>query len=236
MENLNEILEKINDLRKLSTSSNVHEAATAAAIADKLISKYRISEAQLSSNGKEDLEIKEDSEVLYQTSRIIRWKQILARVLVRHYNCYMWNDTIWRGSKGGRRINRFRISGTESDIIIVHYMFNWLIYEIERLRDLNAKGMGHTYVFSYCEGAVAGIADQLEKMKKEIKELATQTGQSTALVKLDERAVLAKMLIHKKYNLKTVYDTTSRKIISSGFEQGRAAGRSINLTNKALKG
>ena len=45
---LNEIIEKIKKLRTLSqNNSNVEEAATAARLADQLIVKHRIEEAQL---------------------------------------------------------------------------------------------------------------------------------------------------------------------------------------------
>jgi uncharacterized protein DUF2786 len=44
------VIEKIKRLRSLSSSSNINEATTAAALANNLLDQYRLSEADIATN------------------------------------------------------------------------------------------------------------------------------------------------------------------------------------------
>ena len=241
---MNAIIDKIRHLRSLAQSSNLNEATAAAAAADRLISKYRVSEVEINiSNKMADLPAIEDKEILYESSRVTMWKKSLANVLANHYGCFMWNDTI---RVNGRKVSRYRLIGVDSDIAITRYMFAWLLTEIERLSKLFCTGMGHVYANSYCIGAVTGIQFQLEKIKQEEKAAAVQNTQTTnALACLDERVDRAKAVLYSLHNnLVAVKTRSCSQYDGNAYAIGVNSGKSIHLgkvmgdgsgSNKTLK-
>jgi hypothetical protein len=229
-----EILDKIRQLKLLAQSSNLNEALSASAIADKLILKYRISEQELLQSGIGQEETPdEDSFILYETARVIRWKGSLATNIARHYGCIVWNDCFHDPERNGRQVSRYRLVGRKSDREIVSFMFAWLVLEIERLTKLNCKGQGHVACNSYSEGATVGVAQQLHKDKEEIKKEAAS---SNALVKLDERYEESRAALSKLHsNLRTKKSYSHSHIDRSSFEKGVSDGKNIHL-GKAMGG
>jgi hypothetical protein len=223
------IIEKINQLRALSRSSNINEATAAALAADKLIAKYRISEAELQlSNNLTDFPVKCDPDTLYESGRVIPWKRDLAASLANHYGCFIFNDVTH--SNSGRKISRYRLVGIETDIAIVRYMFAWLVTEIERLSRSHCVSKGSVYANSYCQGVVFGIKTQLDKLKKEQRFSANQNGHtSTALQCLDNRVTKAESVARMQYKLRTVNPTTHSKINIRAYNLGIERGKSIHL-------
>jgi len=240
---MNAIIDKIRHLRSLAQSSNLNEATAAAAAADRLISKYRISEVEISvANKAADLPAIEDKEILYESGRVTLWKKNLANILAEHYGCYMWNNCI---RINGRKVSRYRLVGVENDIAITRYMFAWLLTEIERLSKLHCIGMGHVYANSYCTGAVVGIKKQLEQIKQEERASAKDEQTTTALACLDERVDKAKATLYTlRNNLVTVKSRSYSQYDGSAYSLGVNVGKSIHLgkvmgdgsdSNKILK-
>ena len=230
---LQDIIEKVQKLRNLSKSSNINEATTAAALADKLISEYRLSEAELNTdtNSSNDILIEADN-YLYESGRITTWKSNLATRLAKHYGCALYND--WT-THNYRMYSRYKLVGKKSDIEIVNYMFSWLQSEITRLILKEGKGKGKVFCNSYCLGAVAGISHQLEQNKKDQTKTAEQTNQMTALVALNNRHKQAEDFMNSLHNLKTTKNRTYNQINSGAFKQGEKQGKSIHL-GKSLEG
>ena len=224
------IIDKIRQLRTLSVSNNANEAAAAAAAADRLISKYRICEAEVALADKaSDLPAEEDKFVLYETARVTRWKQVLAMRLAEHYGCAIWNDCVWASIQSGRKVSRLRLVGLQSDMEITRYMFAWLTLEIERLSKSHCVGRGHVYAASYCLGAVNGIKQQLDLVKQEQKVDAEASGQTTALACLDERITKASL------TMKALHKLVTTKVVSHGhhdanaYKLGVEVGKSIHI-------
>ena len=231
---LSSILDKVRHLRELSKSSNIHEATTAAAMADRLISKHRISEAELSMATKAaDLPAQEDSVFLYETAKVTPWKRSLVQVLSNHYGCAVFNDIIHKPNSktnGFRKVTRYRLVGILSDMEITRYMFAWLSEEIERLSKSHCAGQGHVYSQSYCQGAVAGIKTQLDIVKREQKNSAIESGQTTALACLDERYNNASRTMYALHsNMTTVKSNSHSHFDSNAYNLGVAIGKSIDL-------
>jgi hypothetical protein len=87
-----DIIEKIRNLRKLSTSSNPHEAATAAALADQLIQKHRIEETELELGAGVAAELGEDPTPIHQwAGRKKKWEAVLVHTLCGHYDVASYN-------------------------------------------------------------------------------------------------------------------------------------------------
>lgn len=228
-----DILEKIIKLRELANSSNVHEAAAAAAAADKLISKFRISESEINNHCSE--QIVEDKDILYESARAITWKYQLAVSLAKHYSCFCFNSP--KRSETDRKVTCLRLAGVQSDMDIVRYMFAWLVFEVERLNKAN-KGKGHIACNSFCLGAVMGIVEQLAKSKLETQAEAINNGQSIIIQKIDERGVRAQALVTSRCkNGKMGKDTRNSKyyLDHGAYDSGVNAGKNIHL-GKVMNG
>lgn len=219
-----EIIEKVQKLLSLSKSSNANEAAAAAAKANELLDKHRLSLADLETSIEEDVEVaEEDNEYLYQTGRTTPWKVELANVLTEHYGVIYYNEVAW---KNGRHFTQYRMVGRPSDMSIVKYMYAWLSMEVERLSKQEAKGKGRVYVGSYQKGFVAGVASQLRLSRIEIRKEAS----SSALVKIDARGSEAEAMLQKLHpKLKYVEDKSSVQINYHAFGLGKKRGEEIHL-------
>lgn len=225
------IIEQIQKLRSLSKSSNEHEAAAAAKAADKLINKHRISEEEISAaDPTKKTEAKKDDNILYETGKITLWKNMLALNLAKHYDCAVVNDVIGN-PESGRKISRYRLVGTESDMEIVRYMFSWLVDMIEQLGKIVARGMGRVYSASYAEGVVRGIEVQLEESRKEQVVEAQAAGQTAALVKLDQRMELAQKKLFELYPKLTRSKLAfKRRVDYTALKHGIRDGKQIQLS------
>lgn len=223
-----DVIDKIRQLRELSKSSNIFEATAAAKAADKLLQKHRLTEEDLIARGVSQKEYPEDdSHVLYETARIITWKSILASVLARHYGCALWDGVSY---ETGHKVSRYKLVGRKSDMEMVRYLFAWLVFEIERLCKLSCKGKGHIVSQSFCEGAVSGIKQQLDKSKEEIKQEANQSGQSLALVRIDERLSESRTALYSLHkNLKVDKSVSYRRLNQDAYNNGISAGKNIHL-------
>lgn len=232
------IVEKVQKLLALSkNNSSAEEAAVAAGIANKLIDEYRLSTADLETSEEGQLEpIEDDPDYLYETGRVIPWKKYLCGILAEHYGCAYWNDTIYTN---GRKFSRFRLVGRRSDIGICRYMFSWLMLECQRLADKEAKGCGHVFVFSYCEGFVNGVAAQLKSSRAEVQKQAS----SAAIVKIDARYEESKAAMYTMHELIKSKSTSYSRRDGIAFAIGQSRGKAIHLGasiasggTKALKG
>lgn len=232
---MDNIIEKIKKLLDLSKSKNIHEAAAAAKAAEALISKYRISEAELSSSDTESLPV-EDINILYETARVVSWKSSLAIRLAKHYGCAIFNDALLRASKSGQKVSRYRLVGQQSDLDLTRFMFGWLTSEIERLCKYNCRGQGHIVAQSYCEGAVKGVLMQLQEAKDLAKKVAEEAGQSMALIKLDNRESQALNVLNSLHNLRKSSSKSHRHLDSDAFHQGVEHGKSMHIASGLKEG
>lgn len=225
MENIQSIIEKISNLRKLSTSSNANEAAVAAAMADKLIAKYRLSEAELEIKEEKISQPEFDDGFVYETKRITKWKNSLILFLSKHYGCAVYNS-IGYDNNSGRSISRYKLVGSKEDMSIVKYMFSWLTGEVERLCHKESKGKGHVYANSFCIGAISGIIEQMRASKKEVENSAS----STALAIVSNKFETANEFMNNNLKLsKPKVSTNHNRIDYGAYNKGVEAGKNIHL-------
>ncbi len=230
------ILNRIAALRQLSLNNpNAKEALAAAQKADLLIQKYRISEQQISDADPSKAETPTlDDEFLYETGRQIAWKTKLAVMLSENYGCAIYND-VTRVNK--RQFSRLRTVGKKSDREIVHYLFDWLSGEIERVTVSRMKGAGAILCATFSDGMVNGIKDQFEANKAAQKAAAEGT-EIFALERINNRLEESKNLLNKLHPdlrnargfSRSMYgdpdDQNEAKIISG---PGRKAGREVAI-------
>lgn len=218
----NSIIEKVQKLLALSKSSNANEAASAAALANKLIDLYRLSEADITSTDDSSDPLIEDDGFIYETGRIIPWKSNLVVHLAKHYGCAVYNSIVY---PNGRKSSRFKLVGRTTDISIAKYMFSWLSMECQRLSEIEARGKGKVFAASYCQGFVSGVAEQLRISRNEAKMSAS----NEAIVKIDARYSEAENFMNRLHNLKSDKSKSAAQIDPSAFHAGKDRGKSIHL-------
>ncbi len=215
---LESIITKIKALRALATSSNVHEAAAAAAQAEALLQKHRLDEAALEANSAPTESPSEESEPLaWHTQHLSWWRVALGAALLKAHGCVGYVDT-----RAGRRCQV--IVGRPSDVATVRYLYAWLTAEVSRLSEVHGRGRGRSWRNSFCLGAVTAIRDAMKAATVEAHRDAT----SSALAVLDGRVEESKSLLAKlqPHLRQTRGGSASDR---GAFAQGVEAGRAIHL-------
>jgi hypothetical protein len=219
------VAEKVRKLLRLATSSNVNEAALAAAKAQQLIDEHNLTDALLSidSEQREPDESIEDfgrkGAPLDTGKKLDRWRWYLASTLLRANGC--------AGYVSGGDIH---IIGRPMDADAVRYLYAYLKREVEQLVTRNARGCGRTYVNNYRLGVVDTIAKKVnserEAFRQKIREEASRTGGTalvrvnTALTRIDQKHAEAVSWTERNMNLRSSGRSSSRLDFNA-----RAAGQ-----------
>jgi hypothetical protein len=235
-------LKQIQKLLRLSkNNTSVEEAALAFKTAQKLMEKYRISEAMLDSTTEEQEEVIE-KDVLYSSRgiRLAWWKRTLSQTLAKVNGCKTY------ASKNRKeKISMIMVVGEPSDASTVRYMYNHIANTIDRLTKEAATlrgSPGKTWCNSFRVGAVEAVCERLTEAHEEARKEAMDAvhGNSTALVrvanaiaKLDKKAVDANKWAQDNVGLQQQY--TRRRIDEGGQAAGRRAGAKINISKGGKK-
>jgi len=180
------IIETIRRLLALATSSNIGEAATAAAKAQELIERHNISEAMIqdaqdtASKGVDHNDpvtraiLYNRATLRYQgktaRGRIPTWIIQLATGIVEVNRCRIyWNSSNEMGVVIG--------IGTESNLNKASTLLTWLMSEIDRLFDLDkqvrgfslGRGEGKAYGNAFRLGAASTIAVRLRQAQRDVR-------------------------------------------------------------------
>lgn len=175
------ILDRIRKLLALAQSSNVNEAAVAAAQAQKLIAKHRINQARELVDAPESEGIALDDDPLDEGARVAQWRLELAMVVAEANGCRVVV------LKDGR-YSTIKLVGDDEDIDIVRALYTWLTKEVQRLaRASGLKGCDH--LNSYRMGTITTIEQRLADANEEARKIglkdARKVGKkSTALVRV----------------------------------------------------
>ena len=223
------ILSKLQGLlsKTVDAGCSVQEEATAAAIAQKLLTQYKLTVADL--GGLDNGEKINDDTSLYIGNRKVTWKAYLAGTICDVNGCklyFHWSYAGWSGQRAKRQVS-FRVIGRNSDIEVVAYFFNYLTNKVEQLCKQAMRrgdGVGKRWSNSFKLGAAEVLCTRLREAAAEAREIST----STAIVKVDTRD--AEVQKWAEENLKLRSSTRTISVIDpDAFATGVAAGRSINL-------
>ncbi len=189
------IVDRIKKLMSLSHSDNVHEAAEAAAQAQRLMMEHKIEMADLSLNSNEKRLPEEVVETglegtLERRSKAVQWRISLSSRIAGAFNCKVYFHS---------RTNFIGVMGLKSDVETVQYLMQYFGLEIERLvekswKELKAQGSPNemelprptTWKASFRDGAVHAIGEKLhrEKLKNRIRTNDTLVLNNTLLDEL----------------------------------------------------
>lgn len=224
---MSDIRERIRRLLALSESSNVHEAAAAAAKAQELMTKHQIDQAEVAELAGEDDEPLEDEELQVFGSKVVTWRECLAAALATANGCDLYHRI---SRQGGRRRASSRIVGPVGAVAAVRYMLAYLEREVDRLCQKEAGDWGRgalprSWYRNFRFGAAYAIGRRLHAAAKEVRAAAAP---GCALVRVDrdaERVAAAMAEKGLKASRKpSVTDT-------SAFAEGMKAGRTVVLTS-----
>lgn len=235
--NLASIIEKVGKLRALSQSDNVHEAATAAALAEKLIQEHRLSEAEIESAQAAPLEAPEESpDPLHVMKAWPAWRWSLASRLARLYGVSCYFDNVHKMVDLGGSEARIatgekalKMIGRKGDVEIMRYQFAFLTVEIERLTQSFRRQAPIAYgvrtaLNSFRMGAAVGVTDAMRDASKATVEAAPS---GSAAMVLSSRGEESRALMGKLHPHLRSAGRSSARIEGESYEAGKAAGSSI---------
>lgn len=240
MENVlsSRILDKIRKLMSLAdNNSNLNESAAAFAQAQALLSKHRLTMAEVEA-ASETLQageqIIESAKPLYAGERVVRWKSYLASKIADLNSCKMFIRYI-RNYYNNKKESRYVVVGRPSDIEIVEYLFQSISSQIEILckNCMQSEGLGggKTFANNFKFAAVETVVERLKAADQEAKQ-DYQGSAAMVLIKRHEAEVV-NWMAEKIGKLKSLPASSSQHN-STAQQLGRAAGYKIGL-NKAIK-
>ena len=150
------ILTKVKFLFNLGNSPNPNEAASAKALAEGLIAKYKITEEELQSIADKAPLYGED-ELLFHTFSIVGWMSQLSLCVAKHFECYIVQETI--SSALGHQEYNYYVYGEDEQVGYVKFVYAAFHKKIHNLIDTKCIGRGPIYIDSFCEGVVQGIRE-----------------------------------------------------------------------------
>lgn len=159
-------------LARAADTDSADEAATAAALAEKLMTKFEIETATI--NDTEDdintepiTDYGDKGAPLYVSGgkQMATWRGILAMRLARLYACCIYREYRWNEKKR-RSASTLEIIGRPGDVESVRYMFQYLSREIDRLAREQGRGCGRTWCNNFRIGAIRGVICKMQEARR----------------------------------------------------------------------
>ncbi len=227
---MQDIISKVQKLRRLATSSNVHEAAAAAAAADRLIQEHRLHESEIEGQaGAVEEKPTEDYEPLIvgTSTHTATWRYRLALNLAHHYDVACFYG--WRKNLASGQVDRtLHLIGRKSDVETVRYQDAYFTLEIERLA--RTSGLrGRAALNSFRQGAVAGLLEAMRASKQAVmQEARADANKQSAAIVLASRYAESKTAMDKLHpDLKSGRALPSNVSNYDAFAAGRRAGAGL---------
>lgn len=225
-------IKKLLHLADTKRNSNVEEAASAAAKAQKLMEKHRIQMAMLT----DDFQI--ITKYLDDRGKPENWKVFLATVLAKSNGCFIIKSEKYSAD------NKVLVAGLEKDIDTLQYLYTYIVSELNRMclaelfklkNSLNINPRP-SFVNSFYLGAINIIDQRLQTANKEIRDAETKNAilpeekilLNFALQKIDNRINTTKQWVKENLNAK-VENITLNSVDSHGFNIGQTIAKEINL-------
>ncbi len=215
-------LDRVRKLLALATSPNVHEAASAAAKAQELITRHRLEQWLDAERGvQEDPDpiVDARTEPLDVARRQRPWKVVLAVALAEVNGCLAY--TLSRGSD-----EAIVLVGRGRDRAAVATLWAWLLKRIEWLSATHGEGRPRRWHEAFRVGAVDAIAERLRATDA----AAHDEAQGAALAIID-RAIEAERAALDRFAEEHLSLGRGRglRVDAAAWKKGRAAGVGLKL-------
>jgi hypothetical protein len=215
-----DIIEKAKALQRLRDgASTPAEAQAAALVLTQYLDKHRLTEAELFGA---DLDaFIEAQEPIMSFERDVPWKRRLVEQLALHYNVAILvrEQRTGQNARGKRTQKELCLIGHKSDIETVQLLFGTLCVTIERLA-LKAR-----HKRSFRLGFVLGLAQQLERLRKQPQEASQQCA-----LALSSRILRAEELLAELYpDAQEHQKNYAYEIEVESYEMGIKQGENVHL-------
>lgn len=214
------VIEKVRKLLALSSSSNEHEAALAAAHAQRLLAEHNLSMSEL--------EVREEGagEVVVQVARTVpKWLSSLFATVANGFDCFPIVTTT-------AACSRLRFIGVGEDPAVASCTLQFLMKELRRLATVYVRSTeaGHGRLSatdrqrvrnSYLLGGVQGVRQALATQK------AQTPTTSTALVPVKD--ALIRQYREEQVGQVRMQRTRRSTVLSAAFQQGRTDGAALQM-------
>lgn len=225
------VLKRLQDLFSLARSEDVNEAATAAAIAQRICAKYRVDAALIAAESQSPEEAVETSE-FFEANRLSTWRKAIAAALLRANGC-----ECFAARKRGKGVTVMAV-GRPSDVATVKYLYEslcnqveWLVQECRK----NGKISGSKQSNDFRLGASAILKQRIDRESLQTRQqLRDDPRYKQAMIRLDavEVAVRNKM----PGGLKREAAPRQRSLDANAFALGVKAGQEVVLENGIRRG
>lgn len=227
-------IKKLLDLADTSRNSNVEEAASAAAKAQRLMEKHRIHKAMV-----EEHQSGVKHHQLNDQGKPEKWKVYLANTIAKFNGCFIVQSPTYE--KDGE----LALVGEPEDISTVQELYSYIVAETTRfcLANIITFKMQYgeypdaSYKDSFYLGAITAVERRLveatnqaradELSKAHTKE--EQSKLSSVLSRLDNRVDVAKNWVMKHVANAKIKDVSLTSSNPSGYEAGFKAGENLSI-------
>jgi hypothetical protein len=220
------MLNRVRKLLALTNSPNVHEATTAAALAQTLIARHRLETwlaAEQAAGDDPDPIVDARDTPLEVSKRLRTWKVVLACALAGANGCVAY-------TLDGHAGKAIVLVGRARDRAAVAELWGWLVTRIEWLSATQGVGQSRAWHDAFRVGVVAAIADRLAKVAAEVRGEFT----AAALVRVDP-AVNAHRIALERFVAEHLQLGRGRglRVDAAAWQQGRQAGDELDLGPRA---
>lgn len=215
-----QVLERVRKLLALATSPNVHEAASAAAMAQALIARHRL-ESWLEAEAAVTTDPIEDGRdaPLEVARKVRKWKVVLAGALAEANGCVSY--TLRQG-----REEAIVLVGRAVDRAAVLELWSWLVKRIEWLSATHGAGESRQWHDAFRVGAAVAVGERLASVAEQVR----GEQEAGAMVRLDPVA-LAQQAALDAYVREHLRLGPGRgiRVEAAAWERGRDAAAELPL-------
>lgn len=217
-----DLLARVRKLLALATSPNVHEAAAAAGLAQKLVARHRLEhwfDAEQTAADDPDPIVDARDTPLETSKRLRTWKVVLASALAEANGCAVY--TLERGKD-----QAIVLVGRARDRTSVHELWKWLVTRIEWLSASHGAGRDHKWHEAFRVGVVGAVAARLVQAEGEVRAEWTEG----ALLRVDPLIAAHREAVERFVGEHlNLGKGRGFRVDASAWEQGRRAGQDLDL-------
>ena len=179
-------VEKVRRLLKLAQSDNPSEAANAMAMAQRIMARHRVTEAQLEQPDLDEIALWRD-EPLERGGAIAGWRQALGGAIAEANDCLCLLST--EPDADGQYV--LTVAGRRADFDAVLVMYRWIIDRIDAIARAQARRhaaghgarmMGRRWIESFRQGAAAEVEVRVHReRRRQVRALAVDPKTASAL-------------------------------------------------------
>jgi len=231
MENNQKVIDKIQKLFALGSSSSESESNSAVNKAHELLVRYNLSMADIESKNKEFVTAMVDEGKTNKPS----WQRNMFCVVTEHFMVQLVGSLRWLGR--GNRDKLYKMVGTKVNVKLANYTIDFLLQTFKRLGDdfmktykksdegkmakIRRGYIGHMVKIrnSYYHGLVLGLQKSLEKQVK--------VEQEKGLMVVKDADLMAHL---KKTTREGKKGANNAQINGNAYHAGKDDGKNIKLT------